>query len=249
MTTLADLRYSAKLKADRVNASTILDSDWDEWTNASAASLYRLLGQTYEDYNISKYPFTLNGGSGGNTLAIGPGSSVPKYNKLRHISRVVGSGVGTIATYAPVLRCESMLRFDGLSAPVLGNWYGSFVAVQYMILGNSIEIRPAASAGAQYLLYYIPAFQKLTQDTDTIDGTWMATDGIDEYISLDVAAKAMIKEESLDTANILHQQRDQVKVEVLAQFAQRDDNQPGRITDVKRARANFGGWGGFGGNP
>lgn len=244
MTSLLDLRTSAMVRADREHAAIDV-SVWNDWINGSAASLYRIIGQTYEDYNIAQYPFTLAGGIGGNTLAIGAGSSVPAFDKLRHISRLTAAGSQPV-TYAPVLRCDSLMQFDGLSAPIAGNsWYGAFSAVKYMVLGSTIEIRPAASAGAQYLLYYIPSYQKLLKDADAIDGTWMATNGIDEYIVLDVAAKAMVKEESLDTATLLLQQREAIKSEILTQFAQRDDNMPGRIVDVKSARANlWTGWGG-----
>lgn len=244
MTTLGDLRLSAMVRADREHAA-IDNSVWNDWVNGSAASLYRIIGQTYEDFNIAQYPFTLAGGVGvgNNVLQIGAGSSVPAFDKLRHISRVISQG-GISSNYAPVLRCDSMMQFDGLSSSAVGaSWYGATAAVKYMMLGSTIEIRPASSAGAQYLLYYIPSYQKLTKDTDTIDGTWMATNGIEEYIVLDVAAKAMVKEESLDTAQLMLQQREAIKAEILSQFAQRDDNMPGRIVDVKRARDNVGiGW-------
>lgn len=246
MTSLADLRYAAQLKADRVNSGTILPGDWNQWINGSAAALYRLLVQTYEDYQVSQYPFTLVGGVGGNTLSIGVGSGLPAFDKLRHISRVVTQAGAMPVTYAPVLRCDSLMQFDELSSATLFPIYAAFTAVKYMVLGATIEIRPAVQAGAQYLLYYIPSYQKLLEDEDTIDGTWMATNGIEEYIALDVAAKAMIKEESLDTANLLLQQREAIKAEILAQFAQRDDNMPGRILDVRRARDNYGIWGGGG---
>jgi hypothetical protein len=250
MTALADLRLAAQQRCDRVNSATPSTSEWNSYINGSAAALYRILGQTYEDYNVQQYSFTLVGNAGGNILQIGPGTPVPAYDKLRHLARVVqNAGASNAPVYAPVIRCDSLMRFDELSAPVLGTYYGAFIAVQYMVLGNTIEIRPAASSAASYLLYYIPAFQKLVNDTDTIDGTWMATNGIDEYIVLDAAAKAMVKEESLDTAALLMQEREAVKTQILAQFAQRDDNMPGRIVDAKRARANMGlyGWGGFGG--
>lgn len=241
MTQLSDLRLAAQQRCDRVNASTILVAEWNSMINASAAALYRQLGATYEDYNVNQYAFTLAGGQGGNTLQIGTGSAVPTFNKLRHISRlVVPSGTVGTATYAPVLKCDSPMEFDELSAPVLIPYYGGLTyRVKYWVYGNQIEIRPAASAGASYVLWYIPAYQKLIQDTDTIDDTWMATDGIDEYIVVDVAIKALIKEESLDTASLLVQDRERIKTEVMMQFAQRDDGQPGRIVDVKRARDGF----------
>lgn len=243
---LADLRLAAQQRCDRVNASTITTAEWNSLVNSSAAALYRIIGQTYEDYNVQQYPFTLNGNIGGNTLQVGTGSGVPAFDKLRHISRiVVASGQGGVATYAPVLRCDSLMEFDELSAPVLMPYYGSLTQrVKYMLMGQTIEIRPAASAGASYVLYYIPSYQKLVQDTDTIDSTFMNTNGADEYIVLDVAIKALVKEESDPT--LLMADRERVKAEILVQFAQRDDNMPGRIVDAKRARMSVGYGGGWG---
>lgn len=243
MTQLSDLILAAQQRADRVNAATITTPEWTSYVNASAAGLYRVLGQTYEDYNVQQYAFTLAGGQGQNTLQVGTGSAVPQFDKLRHVSRVVippGNLGANAATYAPVLRADSPMEFDQLSAPVLMPYYGGLTQrVKYWLWGNTLEIRPASSAGASYVLWYIPSYQKLVNQTDTIDGTWMATNGIDEYIVVDAAVKALVKEESLDTAQLLMQDRERIKTEILAQFAQRDDGQPGRIVDVKQARDAF----------
>ena len=239
MSSLADIRYQAQLRADRVNAPIVV-GDWNSWVNGSLAALYRILTALYDDYNVASYPFTLAGGVGidNNMLQLGSGSSVPAFDKLRHLSRIVtGGGFGTPATYAPVLRADSFIEFDGLTASALMPYYGGLTQnVKYMLLGNTLEVRPASSAGASYVLYFIPSFKPLIEDTQTIDGTWMSTNGISEYAVLDVAVKALIKEESLDTAALLAADRERVKAEIVSQFAQRDDNQPGRIQDAKGAR-------------
>lgn len=231
-TSLLDLRNAAKQRSDRVNATTITNDEWNGYVNGGLAALYRLLTQTYEDYNVQTYSFTL---AGANILQVGAGSLVPSFDKIRYLSRL-----GALATYTPVMRADSPMEFDRLSA------YGNLQRVKYWLYGASLEIRPAASAAGSYVLYFIPSFQKLVNDTDTIDGSWMATNGIEEYAILDAAAKAMVKEESLDTAQLLMADRERVKNEVLQQFAQRDDNQPGRIQDTKSARG-YGAWDGRGG--
>jgi hypothetical protein len=241
MTQLSDLRLAAQQRCDRVNASTITTAEWNGYVNASAARLYRALTGLYEDYNVSQYPFVLAGGAGGNTLPIGNGTGVPAFDKLRHISRIVipaGQLGGVEATYAPVLRADSPMEFDQLSAPVLMPYYGGLTQrVKYWLYGQTIEIRPAASAGASYVLWYIPSYTKLVNDSDTIDSTWMATNGIDEYVVVDAAIKALVKEES--DATLLVQEREAMRAEIMQQFAQRDDGQPGRIVDVKLARDSF----------
>lgn len=241
-TTLADLRLAAQQRCDRVNGP-MTTQEWNSYVNGSLGALYRLLTSTYDDYNVQAYSFTLAGGDGGNTLAVGFGSTVPLFDKIRSLSRVVSSTAGTMsAQYVPVIRADSFLDFDALSAPTMSSYYGTAIGVKYMLYGTMLEIRPAASSAASYLMRYVPVFVKLVEDADTIDGTWMATSGIEEFVVLDSAAKALIKEESLDSANLILQQCAILKTEILGQFAQRDDNQPGRIQDTKSARR--GGYGG-----
>lgn len=240
MTTLADLRLAAQQRCDRVNATTITTAEWNGMVNKSAAALYRTLTSTFEDYNVTPFDFTI---ATGNTLALGAGSPVPNFDKLRKLSR---QSPGSSTSYVPVLRADSLLEFDLLTAPVLSTFYGN-VLVQYMLFGSTLEIRPFASAQASYRMYYVPAYQNLVQDQDTIDGQWLAQNGIDEFIVVDVARKACLKEESLDTASLLAQEAEGLRLTILKQLQPRDDNQPGRITDVKRARAGAFGPGGFGG--
>jgi len=248
MTALSDLRLRAQERADRVNATTITTAEWNAMVNASAAALYRLLTTSYEDYNVSSFDFTLAGGSPGNTLTVGPSGTPTDFHKLRKLARLSSSGQGI---YTPVERCASLIEFDLLTAPVVSTYYGN-VLVQYALYGATLEIRPAASAGATYRMLYVPVYAPLVDDDDTIDGQWLAQSGIDEWIVVDVARKAMIKEESLDTASLLYAEANDLKTAILKDLAPRDDNTPGRIVDAKRARAAFGpngGWGGYGGFP
>lgn len=244
-TALSDLILAAQQRCDRVNATTITTQEWTSMVNTSAGELYGLLTETYEDYNVAQYPFTLAGGSPGNTLQVGFGTSVPQFDKLRKVSRQVQS-VGTGQTWAPCLRAPSLIEFDLYTTPALNPYYGN-IQVEYALYGNTLELRPAESAGGSYMLWYIPAFQPLVNQSDTIDGTWMATNGIAQYIILGAAAEALIKEESLDTASLIIQRQQLIAARVLKQFSPRDDNQPGQIADVKRVRASWGfGTGGFG---
>lgn len=239
MTALGDLRFWAQTLADRVNATTITTPMWNRWINAGAGRLYGLLTSTYEDYNVQQYGFTL---SGTNVLQIGFGSAVPKFDKLRKLSIQVGTN-GGIAVWAPVTRANSLLERDLYTSPSIQPYYGNF-ASRYLLYGQTLEVLPAQAAQGTYMLWYIPSYQALSTDTDSIDSTWMATNGIDEYIVRWAAREAMIKEESLDTAALLMQELTRIEERVLREFAPRDDNQPGKIVDVKRTQNNWGtgGW-------
>jgi hypothetical protein len=245
-TALSDLILAAQQRCDRVNATSITTEEWTSMVNTAAGELYGLLTETYEDYNVAQFQFDLPGGCYGNKLQVGFGTPVPQFDKIRKLSRQVAP-FGSDISWAPCLRARSLLEFDLYTSPAMNPYVGG-VQCEYALYGNTLELRPASSSAGTYMLWYIPSFQPLVYPYDTIDGTWMTTNGIAQYIILGAAAEALIKEESLDTANLLIQRQQMIAARVLKQFAPRDDNQPGQIADVKRVRAGFGfGPGGFGG--
>jgi hypothetical protein len=249
MTTLADLRAAAQSQADRVNGPSTT-TEWNQWINASAAELYGRLTSLFDDYNVQTYNFTLSAGEPsypgglGNALQVGPGTGVPDFDKLRKLSVMLGTN-GTTPVFTPVTRCNSLLERDKYTAPALNPYYGN-IASAYLFYGNIIEVLPPQSAAGTYRLWYVPRFKALVQDQDSIDSTWMATNGIDEYIVLGAAIKQLIKEESLDTASILKGMQSEIGMRIEKEFAPRDDNQPGKIVDSKRLRNTWGFPGGGG---
>jgi hypothetical protein len=92
----------------------------------------------------------------------------------------------------------------------------------------------------------VPTLPTLVNPTDTIDQYWLVVNGWQEFVTYDVAGKALLKEESLDTAQICFAQAEKVKRRVIEEATPRDDSEPGQIGDVMRVRENFGlgGWGG-----
>lgn len=242
MTAAADLILAAQQRADRVNGP-MPTQEWLSMVNYSAARLYRKLTATFEDYNVSQVLFTLQGGDPGNTFQVGPGSSVGDFSKLRVLSRQVSSAGGT-TTWSPLMAINSLTEMDMYTAPPINPIYNN-VAPYYALQGNLIVIVPPLSAGGTYKLKYLPAYQPLVQLTDTIDGQWLTLNGIDECIVLDVARKALIKEESYEAADRLGVELDGMFKEVMRELSPRDDNQPGRIMNTKRVRQGwgFGNWG------
>lgn len=236
MTTLADLRFAAQSRADRINGPSTT-AEWNAWVNSSAAELYRKLTALYEDYNVKTYNFTLTSGEPGNALQVGLGSSVPDFDKLRKVSVQVMTNNAT-PVFVPVLRCGSLIERDKYTSPSLNIFYGN-VASAYLFYGNIIEMLPPQSAAGNYRMWYVPRYQPLVNDGDTIDGTWMATSGIDEYIVIGTAIKQLIKEESLDTAVLLSQEQAAISQQLAAEFSPRDDNQPGKIAQVKQYRRGW----------
>ncbi len=239
---LSDLRLGAQQRADRVSATTPTTAEWNGYVNYEASSLYRKLTALFEDYNVQTYSFTLPGGSPGNTLSVGFGTAVPTFDKLRGLKVQVAQGGANGPNWLP-LKQVPLFEKDRFG-PSFANYAWANVALRYCFYGATIEVVPPQSAAGSYILYFVPSFSKLVNDSDTIDGTWMATNGIDEFIMLGAAAQALRKEESLDSAAVLRQDQAAVYADIIKGMGQRDDNTPGTIVDTKYADGYGPGWGG-----
>jgi hypothetical protein len=117
--------------------------------------------------------------------------------------------------------------------------YGA-IPSRWDLLGSRIEVLPPTVAGASYVLWYVPTMPKLINPADTIDQYWLTVNGWDEYVVLDVAAKACIKEESLDTAQLLLMQKKELAARILREAMPRDISQPRSIVDMSRVRNPWG---------
>jgi len=245
MPTLADLTLAAQQRCDRVNATTITTPEWYSMVNRSAQELYGLLTSTYQDYNIKRYSFSLQGGANQNILLVGPRTQVPDFFQPRGLWYQVNGG--------PPIRWKTLLRLNAFVernqriGPIVSLLYGS-VPDCWDLMGNQIEVLPDVSSGGNYLLTYVPTMPQLTQPDHDIDSFWLGVNGWDEYVIIDVARKACIKEESLDTAMLLRQDLQAMRERILREAQPRDDSGPGKIADVKGVRAQDGyeggGWGG-----
>jgi hypothetical protein len=247
VTQAADLILAAQQRCDRVNASTITPQEWLSYFNSTAGQLYALLTSTYDDYNVTRFIFTLAGGDPGNSITVGANTSdktVNNFDKLRGLWRQVSAAGGQVL-WSPVMRVNSYMESAMYSTPALNPVLGNLL-VTYQLIGNVLEVLPSQSCAGQYRLAYVPCFTKLVTTDQTIDGTWMSTNGIEEFIVLGMAWKALVKEESIESANVIRQEQEMLAQTIMKQFATRDDSQPGRIVDVKRVRDNWGMGGGWG---
>jgi hypothetical protein len=248
MSNLGQLRTWAQQRADRSNFA-YQTGEVNALVNASVQELYATLTSTYEDYNCKRYQFTLLGGDPpGNVLNVGFGTSVPDFLFMRGLWWQAQTGPGI--RYLPLTRLASMLERARYVGPSISLYYGQVTRV-FDLYGNTLEVLPGISSAGTYMLTYVPSMPTLVNDSDTIDQYWLSTLGWDEYVVLDVASKLLIKEESLDTAQILTQQKGAIRDRIMREAKPRDDSQPGQIADVEGARRNFGtmGWGSGGAGP
>ncbi len=242
MTAASDLILASQQRCDRVNATTITPAEWLSMLNASLQELYGVLTSTYQDYNVKQYPFTLVGGSqANNSFNVGPNTGVPDFFQPRAMWLIVN---GSSQPYT-IPRLESLNERNLFTFPNIVPVYGA-IPSRWNLLGSQIEILPPNVGGNSYVLWYVPTLPQLVNLTDTVDQYWLTINGWQEYAVLDVAAKACIKEESLDTASLLLAQKRETRERILHEAAPRDVSQPQAIVDMNRVRNPWGGWGGAG---
>ncbi len=245
MVAASDMILAAQQRCDRVNASTILAAEWLSMVNASVQELYGTLTSTYQDYNVKRFTFALAGGDPPlNTLLVGPSTQVPDFFQPRGLWWQLSPSPGV--RWMRLARLANLLERSRFTTPLISLQYGQMPSA-WDLRGNEIEILPPQASGGSYMLNYVPTMPRLLSPDATIDAQWLTINGWDEYVVLDVAAKALIKEESLETANLLLQQKEQLRQRILREAAPRDDSEPGQIADMLGSGPiGMGAWGAFG---
>lgn len=249
MTAVSDIITAAQRRADRVNGPWT-PADWLEWANGSLQELYGVLTSTYEDYNVKQYAFSLTGGSqANNSLNVGPNTAVPDFFQPRAMWLQIS---GSPTPFVTIPRLESLAERNLYVFPNIVPIYGA-IPSRWNLLGSQIEILPPNVGGAQYVLWYVPTLPVFVDINQPIDSYWLTVNGWQEYAILDAAAKALVREESLDTAQLLLQAKAALQARILKEAMPRDVSGPRAIVDMQRVRSHspWGpggpGWGGSGG--
>lgn len=203
LSTLADIRRQAKQRADMENSDFIADSEWLDMINASYAELYDILVQKGIDMFVLSQSFAVNG-------------TTSQYALPTSVYKLTGIDY----------------QLGGLSYPMqkfvfADRWkYRTNQQVlRYRLVGNTIYFVPTPAAQT-LTLWYVPPITRLAVDADTVDtvNEWA------EYIIIDAAIKARIKEES-DTAELFAQKQSLVqRIQVIS--GDRDHAFGERVTDV-----------------
>lgn len=242
MVALNDIVASAQRRVDRVNANTITTAEWLDYAYGSLQELYGMLCSTYEDYNIKQYQFTLVGGAQGqNQIGVGPGTSVPDFYQPRAIWVVLS---GATQPFLTIPRLESFQERNLWVYPTIVPVYGS-IPTRWSLMGNQLEILPPTVAGQSYILWYVPTLPNYIQNPgDPIDSNWVTINGWHEYAVLDTGIKALLKEESTETAQVLMVQKSALAKRIVEEARPRDISGPKSIVDMSRVRNP---WGVFGG--
>lgn len=237
--TLGQIRLLSQQKADRVNSNFVGTAEWNTYINQSAFELYDLLTTLFEDYYVTApTTFASTGVAQYNLTTV-----APNFYKL------VGVDLGLSAAGDAwvTLRKFNFIARNNYIYPQINSTILGFNNPQYRLVGSTIMFIPTPSANQAFRLWYIPRMPTLLADTDILDGV----NGWDEYVAVDAAIKALIKEESDVTA--LMTQKQMLIERINSSAMNRDAGIPDTISDVRRNGNPYGmgygpnGDGGFGG--
>lgn len=224
---LADLIVEVRQRADMVNSQFVSDSEVTRMINQSWARLYEQLLATGEDYYL-KYVDVGAPVGGFYVLQNYTSSDGTAANDVYQIRGVDANYAGNMVVNVPRFNWEERNLY--LAAPALTPYYPivAYRMVQEPASGNdAIELIPQTATGVSKLrVWYYPNPKPLVDPTDTIDGRG----GWEEWVIVDVAIKALTKEES-DTSQ-LEREAARIWNQIALAAANRDSGQSKRVVDV-----------------
>lgn len=186
--TLGQIRTSAQQRANMENSNFLTTSEWNFNINQSYYELYDLLVQKYgDDYYVNEPPYAFS--TDGQTYLY----PLPNnFYKLLGVDLSLSpSSQDSWVTIRPFMFADR----NRYAVPNFQSFYG-LTNLRYRIQANFLWLTPIPAAGQNMRIWYIPRMVELVSDSDTADGV----SGWDEYIIVDAAIKALVKEESDPTA-------------------------------------------------
>jgi hypothetical protein len=238
--TLGQLRLLAQQKADRVNSQFVTTSEWNTYLNQSYFELYDLLVQKFGNEYYVAPPLSV-ATTGNNTYDLPDGTNnggAPAFYKLLGVDLALNAASNA---YITLQKFDFISRNRYVYPQITSNILG-VNGIRYRILGNQLLMIPTPQPGQQLRIWYIPRMSTLLQDTDVVDGV----SGWTEYIAVDAAIKALMKEESDVQALMVQKQALIDRIEAAAE--NRDAGAPDTISDTRRM-TNLYGYGGMGDGP
>lgn len=225
---LSDLRTAAKQRVNRESdddtSGFITKAEWNSYINSSWRELYDLLVSKYQEQFAKSVQFNIS-------------DSAESYSwtTIGATDFYKGLGVDMLLQgpnyWQPLKRFNFAERgFGNPLAPLVVGVPGLY-PLRYQLRGDAVFfMRPVPSATCR--LWYIPVAPSLTLDTDTIDDV----NGYSEYVVVDAAIKALLKEESDPSA--LMAVKAALRERVLSSSDNRDAGSPVTVGDTSEY-----GWG------
>lgn len=244
---LGMLRYQSKLKSDKLHSQFLTTDEWNININKSAFELFDILQTKYGDDFFLASPYTIET-TGAKNYALPDGSASFAVNGITPpaVYKMVGVDCGVAVgnnAWVTLPRYNWIDRNRFVYPQLTANALGVF-NLSYRQMGNQLYFIPNPAAGQYIQIWYTPIMTMLLQDTDMLE---FSVSGWDEYVVVDAAIKALIKEESFEQAASLKMDKAALLERIETTAANRDVGQPNTVSDT-RCNTGFYDGGGFGGN-
>lgn len=242
---LGYLRYLAQLRADKLHSEFLTTDEWNANINQSTFELFDILTTKYgEDFFVAS-PYTIET-TGAKNYALPDGSAAFAVNNVTPpaVYKMIGVDCGVAVgnnAWVTLPRYNWIDRNRFIYPQLQANALGVF-NLSYRQMGNQLYFIPNPSAGQFIQIWYVPVMTMLLQDTDMLS---FSISGWSEYVIVDAAIKALLKEESFDHANALMGSKAALLERIETTAANRDVGQPNTISDT-RSNTGFYDGGGFG---
>lgn len=212
------------------NAAIIESGELTDDINEGIAELYDLVtGVEGQPWYMESVTFGTN--SGTDTYAIGPGQAINVSDFFRPRGFDIQFGQNIVVTARPFMWAERNRYkwFPGwiYSQPVYYRMVGKASSVAQA--GNdAVKFIPAPNGQFNITMWYTPTPPVLVSGTDAFDGI----NGYEEYVVLGAAIKLLTKQEQLEHAAALMQERERQRDRILGALGNRDAENPERVQDV-----------------
>lgn len=248
---LGYMRYLAQLRADRLNSEMITLDEWNSMLNQSAFELYDILVTKFGDDYFLADPMTFQTtGAKNYPLPNGVLTFLDGNTQLPAIApplyKLVGVDCGVAVgnnAWLTLPKYNWIDRNKFVYPQLKANAVGVF-NLSYRVMGNLLYFIPNPTAGQYIQLWYIPVLNQLLQDTDMLS---FSISGWCEYIIVDTAMKALLKEESFESASAMATLKAGLLERIETTAANRDVGVPNTVSDT-RLNTGTGNSGGFDGN-
>jgi hypothetical protein len=243
---LGYLRYQSKLHADKLNSNFLTLDEWNFNINNSAKELFDILVTKYGDDFFLASPYTITT-TGAKNYALPDGSAAFAVNNVTPpaVYKLIGVDCGVAVgnnAWVTLPRYNWIDRNRFVYPQLQANALGVF-NLSYRQMGNQLYFIPNPTAGQYIQIWYVPIWTQLLQDTDMMS---FSISGWDEYVIVDAAIKALLKEESYEQAAALQARKSMLLERIETTAANRDVGQPNTVSDT-RTNTGFYNNDGFGG--
>lgn len=244
---LGYIRYLAQLRADKLNSEFLTTDEWNSNINMSAFELYDILVTKYGDDYFMALPYVFST-TGAANYGLPDGSATYQVNgsPAQALYKLIGVDCGVAVgnnAWVTLPRFNWIDRNKFVYPQLQANALGVF-NLSYRQMGNNLEFIPRPSAGQYIQVWYVPLMTQLLKDTDMLP---FSLSGWVEYVIIDVALKALLKEESYEAASALQILKGALLERIETTAANKDVGQPNTVSDT-RSNTGFYDGGSFGGN-